>query len=221
MLANGSNLLAKTVLAVLLVVLTLSACKDAPPKGRQAQSVKLLPDTPPPPPPPKVEEKRVEPKREDKPQQQAPQVKPVEAPPAQALKSDEAAGQGPGNGLVAGAVTQDYTGGATGAGTQVGSTEVAGNRLAANAYANATTRAINDYLNRDRELKQLDYRLQVHVWLRADGQLERAELLGSTGNADLDGALRRALERFPGTRSPLPEKLPQPLRLQVSNRLMG
>ena len=210
---------AYTVAACVLALL-VAACSDGPSKPKQAQTVKLLPDTPPPP-PPKQEEKRPEPKREDKPQPQAPQPKPQETPQAQALKTDEAPGQGAGSGLTSGAVTQDYTGGPTGAGTQVGSNEVGGNRLAANAYANAATRAINDFLNRDKDLKQVDYRLQVHVWLQADGRLERAELVGSTGNTDVDAALRRALERFPGTRSPLPERLPQPLRLQVSNRLMG
>lgn len=213
-----------TVPAVLLALVGLTAglsgCNDAPTKPRQAQTVKLLPDTPPPP-PPKQEEKRPEPKREDKPQPQTPQPKPQETPQAQALKSDEAPGQGAGSGLTSGAVTQDYTGGAPGAGTQVGGGDGGTNRLVANAYAGAATRAINDHLNRDKDLKQADYRLQVHVWLQADGRLERAELLGSTGNTDLDTALRRALERFPGARGPLPERLPQPLRLQVSNRLMG
>jgi periplasmic protein TonB len=211
-----------SVIVVGVLALLLAACKDAPSRPKQAQSVKLLPDTPPPPPPPKPEEKRPEPKREDKPQQQTPQPKPQPTPQQQALKSDEAPGQGAGSGLTSGAVTQDYSAGATsGTGAQVGSTEVGSNRLAANVYANAATRAINDYLNRDKELKQLDYRLQVYVWLQADGRLERAELVGSTGNTEVDAALRRALERFPGTRSPLPDRLPQPLRLQVSNRMMG
>ena len=206
--------------ALLMLAAVASGCNDAPSRPRPAQTVKLLPDTPPPP-PPKQEEKRPEPKREDKPQAQAPQLKPQETPQAQALKTDEAPGQGAGSGLTSGTVTQDYAGGTPGAGQQVGGGDGGANRLVANAYAAATTRALNDHLNRDKDLKQADYRLQVYVWLQSDGRLERAELVGSTGNTDLDTALRRALERFAGTRGPLPDRLPQPLRLQVSNRLMG
>ncbi len=212
---------AALALALALALGSLAACKDAPPRARQAQAVKLLPDTPPPPPPPpKPDEKRPEQRKDDKPlPQQTP--RPVETPQAQALKTDEAPGIGPGSGLQSGSVSQDYAGGPLGAASQPGGPAAAGNRLAFNAYANAATRSLNEYLVREKEIKQTDYRLQVRVWLQPDGSMQRAELLGSTGQAELDAALLRALERFPGTRSPLPERMPQPLRLQISNRMIG
>jgi len=203
---------------LLLACLLISGCEKSQPKSKQVQSVKLLPDTPPP--PPKQEEKKQEQRKEDKPQQQLAQPKAAPAPDMQALKSDEAAGQGPGNGVVAGAVTQDYTGGAIGAGSGA-SGPTAANRLVFNSYAQTTTRALNDHLLREKSLRLSDYRLTVNVWLQADGRLQRAELAGSTGEPQLDAALREALQRFPGAVSPIPDRLPQPLRLRVSNRMIG
>jgi periplasmic protein TonB len=206
--------------AVVAAAAMLAACSDKPNPPRKQQVVKLqLPDAPPP--PPKQEEKQP-PKPEDKPQpQEAP--KPVEAPQAQALKSDEAAGDGPGNGLTAGSVAQDYTDQKIGQGNTIGSAapENTANKFAVNAFANATTRALNEFLVRDKDVKRLDYRVRVEVWLAPDGGLQRADLVGSTGDEQTDQALRLALARFPGVNNPLPAAMPQPMRVLVSNRLMG
>lgn len=208
------------VLACALALMaSLSGCDKEPAARKQKMAtVKLLPDTPPPPPPPpKPEEKKPEPPKEDKPQQQPDQPKPVEAPAPQALKSDEAAGDGPGNGMAAGSVSKDYEKGEIGIGTGGDG----GNRLAINAYANAVTRSLNDFLARDKDVKRHDYKVQVRVWLEPDGQLLRAELVDTTGDAQVDAALKAALGRFPGLRTAMPERMPQPMRLQVANRMIG
>jgi protein TonB len=210
--------LAASTLALALLA-ALAGCDKSPPKAHKAQSVKLLPDTPPPP-PPKQEEKRPEPRKEDKPQPQLAQPRPTPAPEAPTLKSDEAAGNGPGNGLSAGAVTQDYSGGVPGSGGGGGAAALT-NRLAMTSYAQAATKALNEHLLREKALRQSDFRLSVNLWLQADGRLQRAELLGSTGDPQLDSALRDALQRFPGASAPLPDRMTQPLRLRVSNRMMG
>lgn len=211
-------------LAMAVLCASLAGCDKSPEPRRKTASVKLLPDTPPPPPPPpRPEDKPPPPKPDDKPApQDAP--KPVDAPPQQAaLKSDEAAGNGPGNGLSAGAVTQDYAGEKIGTAPTVGGTGAAdaGARLTHSSYANATTKALNEFLARDKAVKLRDYQVHVSVWLNASGALQRAELIDSTGDADTDQALRAALARFPGTNSSPPPRLPQPLRLRVSNRMMG
>lgn len=210
--------LAPAVLVILLAAGMVVGCDKAPPKAKRAQVVKLLPDSPPP--PPKPEEKRPEPPKDERPQPQAlPEAKPVAQPEAQTLKSDEAAGQGPGSGLTAGPVRQDYVGGAIGAasGPQIGGV----NRVVFDSFAQAATRSLNDFLAAERALRQADYRLAVHVWLGADGRMQRAELVGTSGDAQLDAALRDALLRFPGTAAPVPERMPQPIRLRISNRMIG
>lgn len=208
--------------AVAVGLLLLAGCGDEPPRERRMQTVKLLPDTPPPPPPPKPEEKRPEPPKPDKPQDTPPQ--PKDEPVQQAaLKSDEAAGDGPGSGLVAGAVTRDYVDQKIGDKPQIGGdgSGDAAARLAAASFANATTRSLHDFLTREAGLKQGDFRARVNLWLTPSGGLSRAELVGSTGDTELDRALREALLRFPGTGSAPPANLPQPLRVQVSNRMLG
>jgi len=205
--------------------LALSACGDHTPPPKRMQTVKLLPDTPPPPPPPpKPEDRKPEPPKTDKPQPQMQQPKPLDAPQQpQALRSDEAAGNGPGSGLVAGAVTDDYSnqriGGATIGGG--GSADAGAALAAANSFAQALTRALNDHLARDRALRRSDYKVRVLVWLSPQGALQRVELSEGSGDAQTDDALRTALGRFPGASLPPPDRLPQPLRLQVSNRMMG
>ena len=198
-------------------LLALGGCGKEHAKRPKMASVKLLPDTPPPPPPPpKLEEKKPEPPKEDKPQQQPDQPKPAEAPAPQALKSDEAAGDGPGNGMSAGSVSQDYKAGQIGSGAGGG-----GNTLAINSYAGAVTRSLNDFLARDKDVKRHDYKVQVRVWLEADGRLLRAELIDTTGDAEMDAALKTALSHFPGLKTALPDGMPQPLRLKVANRMIG
>jgi protein TonB len=210
--------------AALLAVplMLLSGCDQRPAAPRKMQMVKLLPDTPPPPPPPpKPEDKKPEPK-EDRPQPQLPQAKPVEAPQQQALRSDEAAGDGPGGGLVAGPVSKEYSGERIGGGT-IGGTgaDEGGARLAAASFANAATRALNEFLARDRELRRADYRVRVNLWLDASGALQRIELVEGTGDAGTDQILRTALSRFPGPGATPPERMPQPLRVLVTNRMIG
>lgn len=210
----------RTGLALALcAALLLVACSDEPKFERRMQTVKLLPDTPPPPPPKPPEEQRPEPPKQDK--QETAESKPE--PDQALLRSDEAAGDGPGSGLVAGAVTRDYTDQETGAAEEVriaGSGDDAAARLVAQSFAVDTTRALNDFLAREQALKQGDFRAQVNLWLAPSGAVRRAELVGSTGDLELDRALRDSLARFPGTASP-PDALRQPLRLRVTNRMLG
>ena len=200
----------------------LAGCDQRPAAPRKMQMVKLLPDTPPPPPPPsKPEDKKPEPK-EERPQPQPPQNKPQDTPQPQALRSDEAAGDGPGGGLVAGAVSKDYNGERIGANTIGGSGgEDGSTRLAAASFANAATRALNEFLARDRELRRADYRVRVNLWLDPSGALQRIELVEGTGDAGTDQILRTALSRFPGPGAAPPERMPQPLRVLVTNRMIG
>ena len=210
------------LLALLSATLALSGCSDKPDKPRKQQTLKLLPDTPPPPPPPPKTEDKPPPRAQDKPQpQQAP--KPAEAPQPQALKSDEAAGNGAGSGMTAGAVKQDYLDQKIGTGTTIGSTSAdsGATRMAATAFGNAASKALNEFLTRDRGVKLRDYKVRVQLWVTATGALQRIELLDSTGDATTDEALRAALSRFPGTANPPPAKLPQPMRVLISNRLLG
>jgi periplasmic protein TonB len=185
--------------------------------ARQTVKIAVLPDTPPPPPPPPKEEKKPDPEqKQDKPQQEQP--KQVEAPPEpQQLKMEGPAGDGP-SAFSSGNITSDYKGGAIGAGT--GGTLA--DRMASNNFGNAAKRELNEFLNRDQALRRGgEFKLPVLLWVRADGSIERSSLEASSGNNDVDAALRLALSTFRGFRNPPPAGLPQPIRLQVTNRMSG
>lgn len=226
MLVHRISRLLFVVLVLALLFFLVAGCSEQPDRPRKQQTVKLLPDSPPPPPPPPKPEEKPPPKAEDKPQPQA-APKPAEVPQPQQLKSDEAAGSGPGSGVAAGSVKEDYdrqpTGGGS-AGVPVGgaaANQRGIDRAAATAYGQAASRALNEFLVRDRGVRLREYKVRVEIWLSASGALQRAELVDSTGDAQADEALRAALQRFPGTGSTPPARLPQPLRVQVTNRFLG
>lgn len=185
---------------------------------RQTVKIAVLPDTPPPPPPPPKEEKKPEPKPdENKPQPQE-QPKPVEAPPEpQQLKMEGAAGDGP-SAFSSGSVNSEYKGGAIG----TGGGGTVGDRLAASSYGNAAKRELQAYLSREDGLRRAgDYKVPLAIWIRADGTVERFELLGSSGHADTDELLRKAMARFSGFRNQPPSHMVWPMRLQLTNRMSG
>jgi protein TonB len=192
----------------------------AKPSGpvRKVARITIVPDTPPPPPPPPKEEKRPEPPKDQK-EVKVEQPKPVEAPPQQAeqLKMEGAAGDGP-SPFAAGSVTNEYKGGDVGS---VGGGTAKPNRMQFAFFTSALQRHIQDELARNREVKQIDYRVTVAVWLGRDGSVQRAELADSTGNDKADAALSAALRQMRAFREAPPADMPQPIRLRITNRLTG
>ncbi|UCV05452.1 energy transducer TonB [Dechloromonas denitrificans] len=175
-------------------------------KARKPPVVTLLPDKPPPPPPPPKEEKKPEPPKDDKKEVKVEQPK-EQAPPAQnePLKMEGAAGDGP-SAFGAGSVGRDYVGGNIGGGAQQG------------IYAGRLQRHLQEQLNRNRKLKESDYRVTLRVWLRRDGSVEKADLAQSTGSAALDELLKETLLQVGAMRDAPPENMPQPIRIRVTAR---
>jgi len=185
---------------------------------RQVTKISIIPDTPPPPPPPPREEKRPEPKEQK--DVKVEQPKPVEAPPQQAeqLKMEGAAGDGP-SAFASGDVTNEYKGGDIG--STIGGAPAKPNRMQFAFYTNALQRHIQDELARNRNVKQIDYRVVVKVWLGRDGSIQRAVLDESTGDDKADSALSAALADMRAFRDAPPADMPQPIRLRITNRLTG
>lgn len=202
--------------AAWLIYSNLSGSSKKP--ARQTVKIAVLPDTPPPPPPPPKEEKKPEPEqKQDKPQQEQP--KQVEAPPEpQQLKMEGAAGDGP-SAFAAGSVTSDYKGGEIGGGN---GPATLGDKLAANNFGNSARRELNEFLNRDQDLRRGgDFKLPVSLWLNADGSIQRFQLIGSSGDSAVDERLRDTLAKFKGFRNAPPAGMGQPMRVQVTNRMTG
>ena len=82
-------------------------------------------------------------------------------------------------------------------------------------YANQLKSEVQRLLQRNKDLRTQSYRIEVRVWLAKDGSLQRHELVGSTGDTDLDNLISQALtanQLF----SPPPDRMPQPIRLRIN-----
>lgn len=171
-------------------------------RPRKPPTVTLMPDKPPPPPPPPKEEKKPDAPKEQRNETRAEQ--PKEQAQNEPLKMEGAAGDGPGA-FAAGSVGKDYVGGSIGGAQQ-------------SVYASRLQRHLQEELNRNRKLRESDYRVTLRVWLRKDGSVEKAELAQSTGNPTLDQLLRETLLQVSAMREAPPDNMPQPIRIRVTAR---
>jgi len=207
LVAAGWLLATAALVALVFMLMNLGGGSAGP--QRQVTRITVLPDTPPPPPPPKEEPKAPRETKDVKMEQ----PKPVELPQeAQQLKMEGQAGEGA-SPFASGSVTRDYIGGPIGAGK--------GGGMQYAFFSNALQRHIQEELARNRKIKVGDYRVTVTVWLAGDGSIRRANLVTSSGSDSTDEALRKALSEIGPIRTAVPESLPQPIKLRISNRLTG
>jgi len=176
-------------------------------------TIKLLPDTPPPPPP--KEPPKEQPKNQPKEVKEMPQPKPEQTPPAEVLKMEGAAGDGP-SPFAAGAVNNEYKSGEVG-------TKIGGKKgMAAYAWYTGQVKArLEEALAADKELSSAQYRLVVHLWLARDGRVERTELQGSSGNPKTDELIKKALTGIAAISESPPEDMPQPIKLRITSKNTG
>jgi len=178
--------------------------KPKPPK------ISLIPNTPPPPPPPK-EEKKPEPPKEQKEVQQQQEQKQT-PPPDNNVKIQEK-GSDSGSGPQSGTVTNtDLKNMNQNSGKGSGGRGVLN---PFNVYAGTIKNELQRILSRRADLKRRQYRVEVDVWVNDDGSLKKAELLGTTSDADTDAAIRSALAELPKFSEAPPLRMPQPIRLRI------
>jgi TonB family protein len=58
----------------------------------------------------------------------------------------------------------------------------------------------------------------VNVWISSVGSVTRAELIGSTGDVELDNGLKVAMRNLPPLREGAPGDMPQPIKLRITAR---
>ncbi|WP_242111812.1 TonB family protein [Luteimonas aquatica] len=182
-----------------------SVQKREPPRITQ---VILPPPPPPPPPPPKEPPEPKEPELVDTtPLQEIAPTPETPAPPGDPLTADA----GPGN---------DAFGlpGGEGGGTRIGGKGGGGSPFA--GYAATVQRAVQQFLQRDKDTRKGRYSAVVAVWLRADGSIERSQIVTSAGKPELDAAIVRALQDQTIPQAP-PADLPQPINLRIGASAAG
>jgi len=203
------------LVALGLLVYSMVSGKSKPVKA--APKISLIPTTPPPPPPPPKEEKKQEPPKEQKEVKEMP-APPKDAPPAppsQELKMDGPAGDGP-SAFSAGKITSDdisNVGKSTAGSTALPAT---GLFSAYGGYASQLKSEVQRLLQRNKDLRLQTYRIEVRIWVAKDGSLQRHELVGSTGDPDLDSLISQTLAATKAFSQPPPDRMPQPIRLRIN-----
>jgi len=174
--------------------------KPEPPK---IQTISLV--RPPPPKPP--EEKPPEPQKIDKPKEEVeldqPQPPQPEAPPP------------PPGGIPDGPAGGMATDLAAGGGIGIGGGGAGDERRS--WYSNMISRQLEDELRRAKRLQGKDYKVVAQIWFNPSGGVSRVQLDKGTGDSELDEALRQEILRV-SLRDPLPDDIPQPVRLRVVSR---
>lgn len=209
------GLVALGVAAAIALVVTMIMgflAQGGKPHKPSVQQIAIM-RPPPPPPPPKQEEKPPEIKKEE--------VKLPPPPQEQVPKDADAKEAGKDLGL-------DAEGGAGGdsfglVGRKGGRDLLlgdGGSRREFAFYTNMIQQQIQDELARNKKLRGGEYRIVVRVWLAADGRIQKVDLAGSSGSAELDGHLRGALADVT-LRQPPPQNMPQPVRLRITSRSAG
>jgi periplasmic protein TonB len=177
--------------------------KVDPPK-QVVQEVRIVrppppPETEPPPPPPPQEEVDV-----PDPQQQPDPVASDEPPPGDQLGVDaQGTGAGDGFGLVGRPGGRDLlaTGGSVFA-----------------WYGGLVKDEILQRLTNDSKVRSGSYSVAVRIWVKHNGQIERATLVGSSGDRERDRAIERVLTQMTQLPQPPPANMPQPINLKIVSR---
>ncbi len=182
-----------------------------PPEKVTVQKISLVK-----PPPPKPEEKPPEPEKIEQEQPRQEEVQ-LDTPPTPDQRQDQGPPPGEQLGL-------DAEGGAGGDGfglaARKGGRDITtlgggGNRSA--WFSRLITRRLEDELKRAKPLQGKEYQVIAQLWFDADGGVSRVRFDRGTGDGALDEALRREILGV-SLREPLPEDIPQPVKLRVVSR---
>jgi len=179
-------------------------------KPRQPKISLMTPPPPPPPPPPPKFEKKIEPPKDLKEVKVEQQVQKAEPPaPTPELKMEGAAGDGP-SAFSSGKITSEDL-------SKMGNGKGELGGLNFNNYSIMLKSELQRYLSKDSNLRHRQYRVEVHVWLAADGSLKKSELINGTGDEATDDEIRQALASTPRFREAPPANMPQPIRLRIAS----
>lgn len=209
---RGAGLLAAIAVIIGLIFLVKNLLKGTSGPARQMAKITIVPDTPPPPPPPPKEERKPEPPKETPKEvkiEQPEQEQPKEPPQAEQLKMEGEGSDTGVPGIAAGNVKQDYIGQPTGTGGSGGYAW----------YGGLLQQHVQQSLSRVQGLRSAEYRVVVRVWLGTDGRIDRADLSGTSGSAEIDERIKLALAELPPLRERPPEGMPQPVKLRVTSRI--
>ena len=125
-----------------------------------------------------------------------------------------AAGDGP-SPFAAGAVSNEYSGG------DVNTIGGGVNKNQFGWYTGLIKEKIEDAISKEKELATGSYKIIVKVWVAENGRIQKYELVSSTGDAQKDQLVKKALDDMPALSEGPPSDMPQPIKLKVTSRSVG
>jgi outer membrane biosynthesis protein TonB len=146
-----------------------------------------------------------------------PEEKPVEAPkvdePPPAPMGTNVAGNGPpdGFGLSGGNGTGGTGLGGSGSGRKVGGSKYGW-------YAGQVQSKIADAMRQHSRTRNASLSLQVRIWPDSTGRISRAQLVGSSGDPQVDEAIKNEVLTGLQLMEPPPADMPTPIVLRLSAR---
>jgi len=196
-------------LLIAVAVFFLKDLFEKPPQTKKTvQQITVIQPPPPPPPPeqkppePEIKEEKIqEPKPEPEPEPETPE----EAPPSEDLgvDADGTAGSD-GFGLVGKKGGRGLIGGG------------GGNAII--WYGQQVQKEVSASLQQrlDGDVRRKKFSALASIWIGDDGTINRAELAGSSGDAEVDAALRQALGNLRSKlNQPPPPSMPQPIKVRI------
>lgn len=190
----GGGLMVVVTLAVVMLIKNFMADSDEP-KKRRVQQISLI--KPPEPPPPEVKP----------PEEKPPEIKeeiPHDQPPPEPTNTDQPPPGIGGAGYGSGDSSFGGSGGWMGGSGRFG------------YYLGGVQKGIHEELNRNEKLRKKLYKIEIALWIAKDGLVSRFELLGSSGDKELDVQIKKAL--FGARFEEPPSDIPQPIKLRISSR---
>jgi TonB family protein len=180
------------------------------PSPRNEIKMISLPPPPPPPPPPKQEPpKPEEPKfqKEDAPSEEKPPDKapePEAAPISTSIQGNDASGLAAGNG--GGMGGNGFGGKGGGGGSKYG------------WYAGKVQARVADALRTHKKTRSAIMSVQVRVWADNTGRISKVSLAQSTGNPELDAAIKNEVLANVVLSEPPPQGMPMPIVMKFNAR---
>lgn len=190
-------------------------------KREAPQIATIIPLPPPPPPPPEPEEP---PPEEPPPEEEVAEPEPEPEPtPAEEPEPEEEAPPSPADDLAdpmqmdadAQAGTDAFN---IGAGKGSGMSGSGGGRAGNATYSQYLAYALQKILREDERTRNLTFRLHANIWLTASGQVQRVELVRSSGDAEIDQQVIAALRAVPSLDERPPASVSMPVRASLTGR---
>jgi protein TonB len=88
-------------------------------------------------------------------------------------------------------------------------------------YGGLVQRYLQNIAQADEHLQGHAFIAVLQLWISPDGHLSKFDLVGSTGDSEIDQALKDLLAAAPAMIQPPPAGMPQPVRLRMTSRLAG